>query len=328
MSFFSRITHLLPLLLFILAACGHERPQCIDTWTTTGVDEAEFTAEHHYWKNFNFVTTDSLCLQSCIPGEVASIYVRDSAVLVEGDEIVVANVAFVPSDSIDSVWIMVAKDQITMGWVHEGELLNTVVPDNPVSRFIAWFSDSRTLVVLAFLALAFVFILIRRFRRQRIYIVHFHDIRSFYPTLLCLTTSASASLYGTLQHCSPEAWREFYFHPTLNPFGQPPLLMTFLFSVWAILIVAIAVVDDLRKQPHLADAASYLTMLGGVCIVLYLVFSLTVHHLFGYVLLFVYWIFALWRHWVGNHAAYRCGRCGSAMREPGRCPHCGTLNEK
>lgn len=314
-------------IILLLTSCTREKPQCIDPWATTGVNADTFLVQHHYWKNFNFLTTDTLALESHIPGEVVTVYSRDSVVLDAGDEIVVANIAMVPSDSIDSVWVMVARDQVTMGWVRESELLDRSVPDNPTSRFIAGFSDSRTLVVIALLSLAFAFFLIQHFRRQRFFIVHFNDVKSFYPTLLCLTMSLSAALYGTLQQHYVEVWREFYFHPSLNPFGQPNMLMLFLFSVWAIIIVIIAVVDDLRKLPDAVDAAAYLASLAGVCIILYLTFSLSVRWPAGYVALVLYWIFAIFRHCTHNHARYICGNCGAALRAPGTCPHCGAINE-
>ena len=318
---------LLYLLLLILVGCGHEKPQCIDPWATTGVNEDSFRLVHHFWKNYNFVTTDTISLESQIPGELTTIFTSDSAVLAARDEIVVANVAYVPTDSIDSVWIMVARDQTTMGWVRESRLLESAAPDFVISRFINGFSDRRMIVLFACLSLAFVFFLIQRFRKEKFLIVHFHDIRSFYPTLLCLTMSASASFYGTLQWHWTELWKEFYFHPTSNPFGQPTPIMIFILSVWAILIVAVAAVDDVRKQPNVVNAVSYLSSLLVVCIILYFVFSLTVQYFIGYPLLLFYWIFALRQHHLNNHALYRCGNCGNALRHKGKCSHCGAINE-
>ena len=39
-------------------------------------------------------------------------------VIFRGDELVVAAFAIIPEDSIDSVWVKVAHDQLTQGWVH------------------------------------------------------------------------------------------------------------------------------------------------------------------------------------------------------------------
>lgn len=313
--------------LIALVSCSHEKPKCVDPWATTGVDSTSFRETHYYWKNYNFATTDSIMLESQIPGEVGSIYTKDSAVIDAYDEIVVANVAYVPEDSIDSVWVMVARDQVTIGWVHESELLDKAVPDNAISRFISWFSDSRFLVLFACLCFGFMFFVLQRFRKERFLIVHLNDIRSFYPTLLCLTMSASATIYGTIQCFWPEVWKEFYYYPTLNPFGQPRIIAIFLASVWLILIVGVAVVDDVRKQPNVVNAVSYLISLSGVCMVLYLVFSISVQYHIGYIFLAGYWYFALRSHWQNNHASYRCGNCGTAMREKGKCPNCGAIND-
>lgn len=313
-------------LLFVIVGCDHEKPQCVDPWATTGIDEDSFVKEHHYWKNFNLVTTDSLYLESHIPGELSSIYTRDSAVFGSGDEIVVANVAVVPDDSLDSVWVMVARDQITMGWVRETELLDKSVPDNPISRFIHQFSDSRFLVFLGVVFIAIALFWIQRFRRERFQIVHFNDIGSFYPTLLCLTVSGSATLYGSVQKFCPDVWRAFYFHPTLNPFGQPTVIMVFLASVWLMLVVFVAVLDDLHKHSKMVNAVTYLASLCGVCMILYFVFTLSVHVYIGYPLLVLYWAFALYQHWTNNHTPYRCGHCGSALHEQGKCPYCGAIN--
>lgn len=313
--------------LLFLASCGGEKPQCIDPWATTSVNADHFRAEHHYWKNDNFVTLDSIPLASHIPGESGTIYTRDSSIVSQFDEIVVANVAYVPQDSVDSVWIMVARDQVTMGWVRESELLAKAVPDNPISIFISRFSDNRFLLlfgILLFAALAFI---LQRFRKERFLMVHFNDIGSFYPTLLCLTMSFAATIYGTLQTFYPEVWEEYFFHPTLNPFGQPRPIMVFLGNVWLILIITVAVIDDLRKRPNVVNVVSYLISLAGVCMVLYFVFSITVQYYFGYALLVLYWGFAIYCHWINNHATYRCGHCGNAMRKKGKCSHCGAINE-
>lgn len=315
------------LILLLLPACQQEKPQCVDPWATTGVNEDSFLLSHYYWKNFNFVTTDSIELKSHIPGEVASIYTRDSASLGQHDEIVVANVAIVPEDSIDSVWVMVARDQITMGWLREKDLLDAAIPDNTISVMVHWFSDSRVTILIACMGVAIMFSLIQRFRRRRFLIVHFNDIRSFYPTLLCLAVSCSAAIYGSMVNLWPEVWRSFLFHPTFDPFGQPPVLMAFISSVWFILIVFVAVIDDLRKQPDVSDAASYLSSLCGICMILYFIFTHISGYFIGYVALVMYWCYALNQHWRNNHARYRCGQCGSAMREVGKCPHCGTMNE-
>ena len=255
-------------------------------------------------------------------------YGADSVQLGVSDAIVVANVANVPTDSIDSTWVMVARDAETMGWVRERDLLPHVVPDQFITRFIHAFSLGRTWVVLSFVGLALLFLVVQNLRRGRLQMVHYNDIKSFYPTLLCLVVSSSAVLYGALQQFAPDMWQEFYFHPTLNPFAPIAWpLRIFLLSLWGMAVVGIAAIDDVRKLPGVVDDVAYLVIWAGVCMVLYLFFSLSVHIYIGYPLLLGYWTFALRRHFRFTSAPYRCARCGEALHAKGRCPACGAIND-
>lgn len=325
---FVRTLSFLLFLSFALMACDHNRPQVISVETSSNVDSAAFRSRHHYWRDYNFLATDSIHLSASLPGEFASIYAADSAALSSGQALVVVDVASVPSDSIDSLWVMVAHDAQTLGWVRNGELRRKVVPDFVLSRFIHTFSGSRVMVFFSVLGLGIVFYLVQSLRHARFQMVHLRDIQSIYPTLLCLVVSASATLYGALQQFAPEVWTEFYYHPTLNPFVANALsLRLFLMSLWTMLVVGIAVIDDLRRQPGVVDAVSYLASLAGVCMVLYLFFTQAVHIYVGYVALPFYWAFALHRHFRYNSARYRCGHCGTALRHAGRCHKCGAFNE-
>ena len=286
---------LLPLLLatFLLTACYYSHPNKQDHWTVTGegaVDSVNFYIAHHYWTGYNFQATDSLALVAPPSLNDMAEYdhqLFDTVQLKKSDKLVVAQVIYVPSDSTDSVWVKVARDQLTQGWIHESELLARVVPDDPISKFIYYFSGTRSVMVICVLALASLFGLIQYFRHKHYRLVHFHDIPSFYPTLLCLCVSGSAALYGSMQRFVPDTWVEFYYHPTLNPFEPqlPLILALFIASVWTILIVAVAVVDELRRQPDLGDRLAFLSSLGAVCVVLYLVFTLTTPSYIGYALL-------------------------------------------
>ena len=329
MSMLSWLSRLLLLLLAVLSlqSCRRDHPQCIDPWATTGIDSVAFRKDHHYWKNYNLVVTDSVPLLVSVPGEVASIFAPDSSVLMSDDEIVVANLAIVPTDTPDSVWVMVARDQQTMGWVREQQLMERSIPDHPISRFIHQFSDSRFLVFLTCLCLAFGVFIVQRFRKEHFLIVHFNDIRSFYPTLLCLGMSGAAAFYGSIQNFCPEVWKEFFFHPTLNPFGQPRVILLFLANVWFLVVVFIAVIDDIRKQPDVVNGVSYMISLCGFCMSLYLFFSVSVQYYVGYVLLLLYWAFALHRYIRHNTILYYCGHCGAPLHTLGKCPKCGAENE-
>ena len=220
---------------------------------------------------------------------------KDSITLRKNERIVVADIMTVPSDTIDSVWVKVARDQLTFGWIHENELLARVSPDDPISQFIDLFSNVHLLVFMAFCVVIVAAYGVRRLMRRGAKIVHFNDIPSFYPTTLCLLVASSAVLYSSIQIFGPESWRHFYYHPSLNPFGLPLHLGLFVSSVWAIIIVAIATVEDVSKHLPLGSAVLYLGGLIAVCAVDYVVFSITTLYYIGYPLLIAYFIFALRR---------------------------------
>ena len=166
----------------------------------------------------------------------------------------------------------------------------------------------------------------QRLLRRNAFIVHFHDIDSFYPTLLCLLVAASATLYASIQMFGPESWRHFYYHPSLNPFALPFHLGIFVAFVWAIVIVAVAALDDVWHRLPAADAVLYIAGLAAVCAVDYVVFSIFTLYYVGYLLLLAYVSYALWRYYCFAHYRYRCGRCGTPLRQKGTCPHCGMHN--
>lgn len=331
------IKHILLLLLPLLTlmGCYYSHPNQVDHWASANdnaVDSVNFYIAHHYWTGYNFQTTDSLQVQTAPPLQNLPDYgalTNDTLTIARRGQIVVAKVMYVPTDTVDSVWVKVAQDQLTQGWVHESTLLDNVVPDDPISRFIYYFSDSRSIYVLSIFGAAVLFWLIQAIRRKTMHIVHFRDLPSFYPTLLCLCVSGSAAIYGSMQKFVPVTWVEFYYHPTLNPFNTelPLILSLFIASVWAILIAAVAVVDELRRQRDIGDNLAFLASLMGVCMVLYLVFTLTTPLYFGYPLLAAYWFFAIRQYVVHQPSHLVCGICGRPIPKKGRCPHCGAMNE-
>jgi len=292
------------------------------------IDSLTFYSKHHYTNNYNFVVnTDSLCLLKQQPEEALNDFPTDSIVVSRNDILVVADIRILPTDSVDSVWVQVARDQATFGWIHESQLLPSVVPDDPISQFISLFSSTHTMIFLIVIALIAVAYLIRTLRSDDAPIVHFRDISTPYPTLLAIIVAAAATFYASIQMFAPDVWQHFYFHPTLNPFSVPPLLAIFLVCVWAMLIVAIAAIDDTFRLLPFGDAVIYLLGLAAVCAVCYSVFSITTLHYIGYPLLIVYVVFAIKRYHDNNLARYVCGNCGATMHNKGRCPHCGAIND-
>lgn len=298
-------------LALLLCGCYNRGPITPDAWDLTRqqLDSISFYTTHHYTQNFNFVVTgDSLVVVAQQPEDMAvpdvvsveiqtesGEYHKDSITLFRNERIVVADIKTVPSDTIDSVWVKVARDQLTFGWVHESELLSKVSPDDPISQFIDFFSDAHLLIFLAFCVVVVAAYGIRRLLRRGAKIVHFYDIPSFYPTALCLLVASSAVLYSSIQLFGAETWRHFYYHPSLNPFALPFWLGVFVSSVWAIVIVAIATVDDVTRQLPLGASILYLSGLGAICAVCYVVFSITTLYYVGYPLLIAYYVFAFRR---------------------------------
>ena len=196
--------------------------------------------------------------------------------------------------------MQVATENFEFGWAREKVLLEHVDPNDPISQFISTFSDVHTLIFLVIIILIGVGYLMRKLLKQNAKIVHFNDIDSFYPMLLALIVAASATFYASIQMFAPEAWRAFYFRPSLNPFSQPLLLSIFLASVWAMLIVGIAALDDTVHRLRFNDAVLYLCGLAAVCAFNYILFSISTLYYIGYILLIVYIVFAV-RLYIGRN---------------------------
>ena len=217
--------------VLILASCYHQGPQTSDAWSLTEkqVDSISFYTTHHYTQNYNFrIRLDSLQLIVQHPTEAVNGLLVDTIAVFQDERIVVADIIKMQADSIDSVWVKVARDQSTQGWVHESQMLQAVSPDTPISRFIDFFSDTHLLIFLAFFSVVAASYLIMQLKRRNARLVHFNDIQSFYPTLLAILVAASAVFYSTIQLYNPESWRHYYYHPTLNPFAVPLHIGIFL----------------------------------------------------------------------------------------------------
>lgn len=258
-------------------------------------DSTCFYETHHYGQNFNFVVkADSLMLVRQQPVEILSRMHTDTITVYRGDHVAVAEIRVLPADSIDSVWVQIARDQETFGWLHESSLLPSVVPDDPISQFISTFSDVYLLIFLIVISVISVAYLMRTIFKRNARIVHFNDIPTFYPTVLALTVAAAAVLYSSIRMFAQDTWQHFYFNPTLNPFIVPPALGIFLVSVWAMLIIGLATVDVVRGILPTGEALLYLCGLAGVCALNYIIFSITTLYYVGYPLFIAYAAFAVY----------------------------------
>lgn len=320
---------ILAVVIMLLSGCyhGEKTGNAAINMTQKQADSTRFVTTHHYSVNYNFIVkTDSINLVKQQPEEVISRLSTDTVQIYRHDHIVVAEIRVIPTDSVDSVWIQVARDQNTFGWIHESSLLPYVVPSDPISQFISTFSDIHLLIFLIIISVISSAYLARTILRRNAKIVHFNDINSFYPTLLALIVASSATLYSSIQTFAPDMWRNFYFHPTLNPFNVPLTLGIFIASVWAMLIVGLAAVDVVRNMLPTGEALLYLCGLAGVCAVNYIVFSITTLYYVGYILYIAYLYFALKRYFDKFRETYVCGNCGAPMKSKGRCPVCGREN--
>ena len=305
----------------LLQSCYRVESPTPDAFVPTEeqMDSISFYTTHHYSQNYNFiVVADSLLLNTDSPADTVAVY--------KGDRLVVADIMMQPADTIDSVWVQVARDEETMGWAHETYLLTAVAPDNLISRFIDFFSDTHLLIMLGIVVVCIALLVVSRLYKHHARIVHFHDINSFYPTLLALLVSVSAVVYSSIQLFDPESWRHYYYHPSLNPFSLPEHLGIFVALVWAAAIVAIAAVSDISHRLAAGETVLYLFGLAAVCSVDYVAFSVLTLYYVGYPLFLAYAAFALWRYFRYNRARYICGNCGQPLRSKGVCPNCGAEN--
>ena len=307
--------YLIPLLA-LLAAC-HYRPMYIPESGEEG-DSARINTRA-YALNSNFqVEADTLWLH-VLP-------FMDTVALVQGDEVVVAEFDVHPQDSVDSVWVKVARDQETIGWIQERRLLENIVPVDPISRFIHLFSNAHTLPFFLVLAVFFLWFVYRAVRRKQIKLIWLNDIDSVFPLLLSLLMAIAATTYNSIQHFVPETWERYYYEPTLNPFDVPFILGFFIVCVWLIVLVGVAVLDDLFHQTKAEVAFFYLVGLVSCCIFIYVFFTYLNIYI-AYVCLAAYGAGCIRWFCKSDRYPYVCGACGAKMRAKGICPHCGALNE-
>lgn len=309
----------------LLVSCYNSSDRTPDAWNLTEqqLDSISFSTTHHYSQNYNFIVkADSLQIVCQAPDELPF----DSVVVKRGDRVVVADIMTMPEDSIDSVWVKIARDQVTQGWIRENQMLPSVEPDDPISQFIDTFSNVHLLLFLSLVVIVAAVYGLRFLMRHNARIVHFRDISSFYPTLLAMLVSSAAVIYASIQLFGAESWRHFYYHPSLNPFALPLHIGIFIMFVWAMILVGLAMMEDIFRKLSPVNAILYLCGLAAVCAVDYIIFSISTLYYIGYPLLLVYFVFALQRYFRYSYNRYTCGNCGAELKHKGICPHCGTKN--
>lgn len=290
---------LMVFVLFFVTSCYHRhitkgQHAALVEYSDRQRDSISFSSTHHYTYRYNFeVAADSLMLIKQQPEEFVNHLPIDSFAVMQHCLLVVSDIRMIPQDRVDSVWIQLATEDNVFGWTHESNMLPKVVPDDPISQFIMVFSNTHLLIFLIVFVLIGVCYLVKKIFTRNAPIVHFNDIDSPYPTALVLMVSLSAAFYATIQTYMPEVWRHFYFHPTLNPFAVPKVLGFFLASVWAILILAIACVDEVKNRLTLGEGILYLGGLMGMCALDYIIFSISTLYAVGYIILVAYFWYAI-----------------------------------
>lgn len=231
-----------------------------------------------------------------------------------------------PQDSVDSVWVKVARDQETIGWIQEHKLLENIVPVDPISQFIHLFSSSHALPFFLVMAIFFLWFVYRAVQKKQIKLIGLNDIDSVFPIILSFLLAVAATIYNSIQHFVPETWEHYYYDPTLNPFEVPFILGLFIVCVGMILLFGVAMLDDLFHQAKLETAFFYLLGLVSYCIFLYIFFTYIWVYA-AYICLTAYAVWCIYRLRKSGNYPYACGACGAKMRTKGICPHCGALNE-
>ena len=256
--------------------------------TPQQVDSMVFRLTHHYSENFNFlVKADSLKL---IPRE--GDLLLDTCHVYKNDIIAVAAIKTVPGDSIDSIWVKVASNQTTMGWIRESELLKGTTPDDLISEMLDALSSSRAIWMSALLAVGLIAVIIGRkktVKKQEIFhLPNFLDeMLSPYPALFLLLVGIMASIYASVQNFVPEFWQEYYFHPTLNPLVLPPIMAALVVVLWLVIITFIAVIDEVYHHFYFLPGIIHLAKIIGAAMLVYLLVSWTTLIYVGYPLLAV-----------------------------------------
>lgn len=274
-----------------------------------------------------FLAADSMRLQTQEPLHNMPIdTLSDSIMLFYNDPLVVAQIVEIPEDSIDSVWVKVARDQFAQGWIHQSDFLASVVPDDPISEFIYLFSQRHLWFFLGLVFTVLIVLVVQKIRHSRFNMIFVRDISSFYPTMLTVSLSSSALLYASIQRLVPETWVLYYYHPTLNPFDLPLILGLFIASIWLLVVLVIATIDEVLALLPIPEAILYLFSLLGVCVVCYMVFSLPALGWLGYILYLIFSVALIWRYIKCFRARCLCGKCGAKMHGKGQCTRCKTRN--
>ena len=228
----------------------------------------------------------------------------------------------------DTVWVKVATEHNTMGWVTESMLLRHTVPNDSISELLNSLTNTRLLWMGGLLLLGVLGVYIHRtFNKKKVRVVKFNEMDSLYPFLFITLVAMLACLYASIQNFVPEYWQEYYFHPTLNPFLLPPVMAVLVILVWLIIVVFIALFMEIYNHFSFTRGGAFFLEIMGASMFIYLFISWSTRIYIGYVLfaVLVWFLWVLYNGYVKYK--YQCPKCGEKVRTKGKCPHCGTILE-
>ena len=254
------------------------------------VDSIVFRLTHHYSNNFNFIVKADSLILTPREGDI----IQDTCRVYDGDVIAVAEIKSLPNDTIDSIWVKVAHDQSTMGWLPEKELLKGTTPDDAISQLLDVMSSSRAIWMSALIVLGIVALFLRNNKTKKPQLLKFDEMASPYPILFIMLIAIMASVYASIQNFVPEFWQEFYYHPTLNPLILPPIMAVLVVLMWLVIITFIAVIDEVYHHFYIVPGITYLVELCGLSMLVYLLVSWTTLIYVGYPLLAIIIIALAW----------------------------------
>ena len=108
-------------MLLLLSGCYHRhggkaQHAALIEYSDRQLDSISFSSTHHYTNKYNFVvSSDSLMLIRQQPEETINSLPIDSFAMRRGELLAVADIRILPNDTVDSVWVQLASDQLKMG---------------------------------------------------------------------------------------------------------------------------------------------------------------------------------------------------------------------
>lgn len=253
-------------------------------------DSLVFRLTHHYTINYNFLVKADSMMLTPREGDI----IQDTCYVKNGDLIAVAEIKTIPGDSIDSIWVKVAHDQFTMGWIPEHKLLEGAIPNDEISELLHAMTNSRFFWMSALLLFGICAYVFHRGESRQLHLLKFNEMQSIYPFLFLLLVAVMASVYASVQNFVPEYWQEYYYHPVLTPCDLPLVMSLLVMLVWLVIVVFIAVLDEVYHHFYFIPGMAYILELLGLAMFVYLVISWTTLLYIGYLILPAFICFVVW----------------------------------